>query len=261
MLSSVSYGAPQLPIVSNVTGRLASSAELCSAEYWVRQVRSAVRFVDGVGVLEAEGVGASLELGPDGILTALTVRACRKHLGCKRWRRNVAGVMAARRCWRRSGRCMFMVLGLTGRRSPGRARASQVVGLPTYAFQRQRYWLEAEEFNPAEPKNGVDASFWKAVQSGSMERIEQLLQLSESGQREHLSALLPALSNWYEQTEAKVTVDRWCYEEQWQRTSVSASSGVTDGASPAATGGLCWLVSGTGPTPFTLSGCKRSFEH
>ena len=73
VLSSVSYGTPQLPIVSNVTGRLATSEELCSAEYWVRQVRSPVRFLDGVRVLEAEGVGASLELGPDGVLTALTV--------------------------------------------------------------------------------------------------------------------------------------------------------------------------------------------
>ena len=40
-----------------------------------------------------------------------------------------------------------------------------------------------------------------------MERIEELLQLSESGQREHLSALLPALSNWHAKTEAKATVD------------------------------------------------------
>ena len=72
VVSSVSYGTPQLPIVSNVTGRLATSEELCSAEYWVRQVRSPVRFLDGVRVLEAEGVRASLELGPDGVLTALT---------------------------------------------------------------------------------------------------------------------------------------------------------------------------------------------
>ena len=71
MVSSVTFGTPRLPIVSNVTGRLATSEELCSAEYWVRQVRSPVRFLDGVRVLEAEGVRASLELGPDGMLTAL----------------------------------------------------------------------------------------------------------------------------------------------------------------------------------------------
>ncbi|HKR98287.1 MAG TPA: type I polyketide synthase, partial [Candidatus Dormibacteraeota bacterium] len=68
---SVSYGSPQLPIVSNVTGRLATTEELCSAEYWVRQVRSPVRFLDGVRVLEERGVRASLELGPDGVLTAM----------------------------------------------------------------------------------------------------------------------------------------------------------------------------------------------
>ena len=99
--------------------------------------------------------------------------------------------------------------------------------------QRQRYWLEAEELNPADAKSGVEDRFWKAVQSGSMERIEKLLQLSEGGQREHLSALLPALNNWYAQTEAKATVDRWCYEERWQRMTVSASSAVADGVSPA----------------------------
>jgi len=71
VVSQVAFGTPLLPVVSNVTGRVASSEELCSAEYWVRQVRKPVRFVDGVHVLEAEGVRASLELGPDGILTAL----------------------------------------------------------------------------------------------------------------------------------------------------------------------------------------------
>ncbi|WP_197087133.1 type I polyketide synthase, partial [Bradyrhizobium sp. LTSP857] len=53
VLASVTFGTPRLPIVSNVTGRLATKDELCSAEYWVRQVRSPVRFLDGVHVLEA----------------------------------------------------------------------------------------------------------------------------------------------------------------------------------------------------------------
>ena len=236
-----------------------TSEELCSAEYWVQQVRSPVRFLDGVRVLEAEGVGASLELGPDGVLTALTVRCLSEA--------SLMQAVAAQRRGRDGTELLLAALGVLhvhgvavewGKVIGGSARG-QVVGRPTYAFQRQRYWLEAAELNQAEPKNGVEASFWKAVQSGSTERIGQLLQLSESGQREHLSALLPALNNWYEQTEAKATVDGWCYEEQWQRMSASASSTVTDAASPAAEG-LCWLVSGHWPDAIHLERLHEIFR-
>ena len=79
MLSSVSSKARPAgcQIVSNVTGRLAGTGKSCAALQTIgcRQVRGAVRFLNGVGVLEAEGVGTSLELGPDGVLTALTVRS------------------------------------------------------------------------------------------------------------------------------------------------------------------------------------------
>ncbi|WP_426410337.1 SDR family NAD(P)-dependent oxidoreductase [Bradyrhizobium ganzhouense] len=239
VLSSVSFGTPRLPIVSNVTGRLATRDELCSAAYWVRQVRSPVRFLDGVHVLDTEGVRTSLELGPDGILTGLAA-------GCLS-EGSVMQVVASQRRGRDGGEALLAALGalhvhgvhIDWTKALGDSAKAPVASLPTYAFQRQRYWLEAEKPSPAESKNGVDARFWAAVQSGSMERVEQLLRLPEGGQREHLSALLPALSNWYEQTEADATVDSWCYEDQWQRISTSASSEITDG--------VCWLVSGQWP--------------
>ena len=71
VLESVVFAAPRLAVVSHVTGELAASEELCSAEYWVRQVRQAVRFADGIGWLEGHGVSRFLEIGPDGTLTAL----------------------------------------------------------------------------------------------------------------------------------------------------------------------------------------------
>ncbi|MEF3117359.1 type I polyketide synthase [Streptomyces chrestomyceticus] len=67
------FGPAQLPIVSNVTGRLAE-ADTYGAEYWSRHARSAVRFHDGVREVAGLGVDLCLEIGPDRTLVNL-VRA------------------------------------------------------------------------------------------------------------------------------------------------------------------------------------------
>ncbi|MFB7919598.1 type I polyketide synthase, partial [Streptomyces sp. NPDC056061] len=53
---SIAFETPRIPIVSNLTGDLVSAEEIATAEFWVRHVREAVRFVDGMRALEAQGV-------------------------------------------------------------------------------------------------------------------------------------------------------------------------------------------------------------
>ncbi len=67
----LSFSAPRIPIVSNLTGEPVAVEHLRSAEYWARHAREPVRFMDGVRWLGAQGVRSFLELGPAGVLGAM----------------------------------------------------------------------------------------------------------------------------------------------------------------------------------------------
>ncbi|MEU7538901.1 SDR family NAD(P)-dependent oxidoreductase [Streptomyces narbonensis] len=69
--SRLTFDAPRITVVSTLTGRLASGDDLRTAAYWTEQVRGTVRFADAVATLVDEGVTTFVELGPDGVLTAL----------------------------------------------------------------------------------------------------------------------------------------------------------------------------------------------
>ena len=139
----LSYQDPSIPVVSNVTGRLVEPGELCTAEYWVRHVREAVRFHDGVRALHAEGVTGFVELGPDAALTPMV----QESLGDQA---DGAVIVPALRKDRDEPDALATALGAlhVHGMSPDwsavfAGRGARQVELPTYPFQRQRYWLDS----------------------------------------------------------------------------------------------------------------------
>ncbi|MET0233956.1 MAG: type I polyketide synthase [Kibdelosporangium sp.] len=129
--AGLSYQPPRIPVVSNLTGELVAAYD---AEYWVRHVREAVRFMDGVRRLAELGATTFVELGPDGVLSAmgqdcLPDAAFVQLLRKDRPERQAALTALARLHVR--GISIDWATLLPGARP---------VELPTYAFQRQRFW-------------------------------------------------------------------------------------------------------------------------
>ncbi|MFI9273487.1 SDR family NAD(P)-dependent oxidoreductase [Kitasatospora sp. NPDC052896] len=136
------YQPPRIPIVSTVTGTSLTAEELCSPEYWVRHVREAVRFLDAVRRLDANGVTTYLELGPDGVLTAMA-----QH--CLGENADGAALVPTMRTGRDETRTLLTALALAHAhgaapdwRAVSAAWGGTRVDLPTYAFQRRRHWPE-----------------------------------------------------------------------------------------------------------------------
>ncbi|MBU3869452.1 hypothetical protein KN815_36950, partial [Streptomyces sp. 4503] len=82
----------------------------------------------------------------------------------------------------------------------------RLVDLPTYAFQRERFWLEPSAAQPA--TSAVDAAFWDAVERGDA----QALGVDEE---QPLSAVLPALASWRRAQQERSVVDGWRYRLGW----------------------------------------------
>ncbi|MEU2058457.1 type I polyketide synthase [Streptomyces bungoensis] len=134
---SLTYEQPKLSFVSTVTGTTATAEELMSPEYWVRHVRQPVRFADAVRVLAGQGVGRWLELGPDGTLTALAQ-------GCLEEPETAVAVPVLRKDRPETGSLLSALARLyvdgAGVDWAAQLPPTAPVPLPTYAFQRRRYW-------------------------------------------------------------------------------------------------------------------------
>jgi acyl transferase domain-containing protein len=136
--ATITFVAPRLPIVSNVTGEIARGGELTDAAYWVRHVCEPVRFAAGMAAAERAGVRAWLELGPHPVLAGLGAQCVSggSWIASLRRGRGDAATMreAAARLW--VGGFAIDWAGV----DRGRQKVS---GLPTYPFERERYWLPA----------------------------------------------------------------------------------------------------------------------
>jgi acyl transferase domain-containing protein/acyl carrier protein len=161
-LATVELHQPNLTTVSNLTGD-ADELGWADPQYWVAQIRRAVRFADTVAGLESHGITGYLEIGPDAVLSGL-VHGC---LGESSSAPVVTPLGRAKRTELEALHGCLAQLGVAGvpvgwtvllGADSGTGRN---VGpdLPLYAFDKQRYWLE----NPA-PRADISSAGLRSVQ-------------------------------------------------------------------------------------------------
>ncbi|HET6346381.1 MAG TPA: type I polyketide synthase, partial [Myxococcota bacterium] len=136
----IDYQEPKIPIISTLSGEQLSAEQATDPSYWARQVREGVRFADAVAKLSELGSATFIELGPDAALSPMATES----LGGAE-----AAVVPTLRGGRPEQEALAGALASAhvagaevkwGWLYPGAKR----VGLPTYPFQRERYWFMAK---------------------------------------------------------------------------------------------------------------------
>ncbi len=143
LVETIALRPPQIPFISNLTGRWITENEATDSAYWARHLREAVRFADGVGTLLAgQPGGVLLEVGPGQTLAPMV----RQHPAAGK--ESGVTVVTTLQEGRDEGEAALTALGrlwLDGVKvnwAGFHAAARRRVPLPTYPFERKRYWIE-----------------------------------------------------------------------------------------------------------------------
>jgi amino acid adenylation domain-containing protein len=162
VLQAVRLDAPKMPFISNVTGTWIEPSDAIEPDYWVRHLRQTVRFADGLRELLIKTDRVFLEVGPGQTLAGLV----RQQAGAERTPlvslgRNTGGdedrgfLAAAGQLWLNG-----IVLDWNVLRGGAKRRR---VPLPTYPFERKRYWVEPARQRPVQVESAIAVASGAAV--------------------------------------------------------------------------------------------------
>ena len=274
----IQYHAPKVPLVSNVTGKVAD-AEITTPAYWVRHVREAVRFGDGMQTLCEQGIAIFLEIGPKPTLLGMAAQVydklTRGHghervgspLGATR-DDNGAGspphlvtlssghplLLPSLRDGQGDWQQMFESLGNLYTQGVeidwhafDRDAGRRKIVLPTYPFQRQRYWVRSSQ---PQSQSNRQSHVMQWLHEGNVAALtQQLLTMgSLSAAEQELAPKLLALLAQQHQQQVAATADpdltpaQWLYELNWiaaDRATVDREPSTT--VTPVRAGGI-WLI-------------------
>nr|WP_062342608.1 type I polyketide synthase [Herbidospora sakaeratensis] len=202
LLEGVTPQQGRIPIVSAMTGEFLEGPEM-DARYWYASLRAPVEFSRAVEVLGRSGYGTFVETSAHPVLTGPIADLLDDAVVTGTLRRDDGGparLLASLAAVHVRGVAVDWTAVLP---------AGNRVGLPTYPFQRQRYWPETVAHTP--PVSAREDEFWSAVTGGDLDGLAQTLDVDG----ERLRDVLPALAAWRERDRGVADTADWRYLIQW----------------------------------------------
>ncbi|MEQ9672603.1 SDR family NAD(P)-dependent oxidoreductase [Coleofasciculus sp. G2-EDA-02] len=152
-LTTIKLNPPQIPFISNVTGTWITAAEATDPNYWARHLRQGVRFAEGIAELLKDAQAIFLEVGPGRTLSTLTKQQATERVVLSSLRHpqdkqsDVAFILnTLGKLWLEGVQVDWSGFHLHEKRDLLKAaRLRYRIPLPTYPFERQRYWIDPPE--------------------------------------------------------------------------------------------------------------------
>jgi malonyl CoA-acyl carrier protein transacylase len=139
--NQITYNQPLIPLVSNVTGNRADES-IATTSYWVNHIRQPVKFAQSIETLHQEGYKVFLEIGPKPILLGMGRQCLPEDAGV--W---LPSLRPGQEDWQQMlhslGQLYVKGVKIDWAGFYRDYDRSKVI-LPTYPFQRQRYWIETD---------------------------------------------------------------------------------------------------------------------
>ena len=241
MLMAIEPRPAKVPFYSTLTGGVLDTGEL-NADYWYRNMRHTVEFEKATRALLEDGYRTFIEVSPHPVLTMSVGETADELIAAEGIAGGVGVLGSLRRGDGGPGRFLSSLGEAWVRGVPVawdvlfEGSAAKRVSLPTYAFQRKRYWpaIPFAQTRPVET-GGVDASFWEAIESEDAGGLASTLGLLDEAERSSLELVLPALAAWQRGRRTDSVLDGWRYRIAWKRLSdpVATLTGVWPVVIPA----------------------------
>jgi acyl transferase domain-containing protein/acyl carrier protein len=217
----ITYALPRIELISNLSGELASEA-IATPQYWVAHVRQPVKFASSIEFLARQKYQIYLEIGAKPTLSGMG-RTVIENSELVQW---LPSLRPGREDWQQlleSLATLYVRGAAVDWSGFDRDYARRRVDLPTYPFQRQRYWVETVNNGQAKPESlsqeNIQTQIVNLLHRGDAQQLAQELETAAELSPEEakfLPKLIEILVKQHQQQLTVASLPDWFYQVSWQ---------------------------------------------